>query len=59
MDGATELGIVMRASRILVVLALLIAPPSAHGQQTQQDVAPPLDAAFTGSWVSCLRGSPD
>ena len=45
MDGATELGIVMRASRILVVLTLLIAPPGAHGQQAQQDVAPPLDAA--------------
>jgi NAD(P)-dependent dehydrogenase (short-subunit alcohol dehydrogenase family) len=45
MDSATELGIVMRASRILAVLTLLIAPPSAFGQQAQQDVSPPLDAA--------------
>ena len=45
MDSATELGIVMRASHLLVVLMLLIAPPSARGQQAQQDVSPPLDAA--------------
>jgi hypothetical protein len=44
MDSATELGIVMRASHILVVLMLLIAPLSAFGQQAQQDVSPPLDA---------------
>jgi hypothetical protein len=35
----------MRALRILVGLMLLIAPPPAHGQQAQQDVSPPLDAA--------------
>jgi NAD(P)-dependent dehydrogenase (short-subunit alcohol dehydrogenase family) len=45
MDSATELEIVMRASRILAVLTLLIAPPSAFGQQAEQDVSPPLDAA--------------
>jgi hypothetical protein len=33
MDSATELGIVMQASRLLVVLMLLIAPPSARGQR--------------------------
>ncbi|WP_325733604.1 hypothetical protein [Bradyrhizobium sp.] len=33
----------MRASPILVVLMLMIAPPSARGQQAQQDAAPPLE----------------
>jgi P27 family predicted phage terminase small subunit len=31
----------MRTSRILVVLMLLIAPPSARGQQVQKDVSSP------------------
>jgi hypothetical protein len=44
MDSATELGMVMRASRLAAVLTLLIAPSSAPGQQLQQDVSPSLDA---------------
>jgi hypothetical protein len=33
----------MRASPILVVLMLMIAPPSARGQHAQQDALPPLE----------------